>query len=301
MARSGETPGRVRGVPDPFAPQALVETYLAQLPEAQRARGIAAYLKTVVPLDRDRERQELLALIDKERARLALAGQLDLPNPPPYMVARRRRITLRIPLFDFSVPDVDGCSVAIQTSTSQASTGTWRVSIGIGSGGVTSKLSVSLKATFTAARGESKQLFLPVPAVAINKYVTQQVRPRPDTPAGLVPFPLSGQADVSLLPAAQEPVPAVRSIPASRPDGGRTVATYFLGEDASQGLSEYEYTQEATREYSVGAVGKIHDVGVDASASVALTKRLMLRIVLAGGLDYHLKALPDRPGLYWQY
>ena len=61
------------------------------------------------------------------------------------------------------------------------------------------------------------------------------------------------------------------------------------------------YEQEATREYSVGAGGKIHDVGVDASASVALTKRLMLRIVLAGGRNYHLKALPDRPGLYWQY
>lgn len=301
MARSGGTPGRLGGVPDPFAPQALVETYLAQLPEAQRARGIAAHLKRITPGDRDRERQELLALIDKERARLALAGQLDLPNPPPYIVARRREVTLRIPLFDFSVPDVDGCSVAIQTSAGQASTGTWRVSIGVGSGGIASKLLVSFKATFTAGRGESKQLFLPIPAVAINKYMTEPVRPRPDTPAGLIPIPFSGQGEVSLLPAAHDAVPAVRSIPVSRPDGGRTVTTYFLGEDASQGLSEYEYTQEATREYSVGAGGKIHDVGVDASASVALTKRLMLRIVLAGGRDYHLKALPDRPGLYWQY
>ena len=290
------------GVPDPFAPQALVETYLAQLPEAQRARGIGAYLNTIAPQDRDRERRELLALIDRERARLAQAGGPDPPGPLPAVVARRREITVRVPLFDFSVPDVEGCSVTVQTSASHASTGTWRVSVGVGSAGVTGSLLISCKATFTAGRGESKQLFLAAPAVAITKFMTEQVRPRPDTAAGLIPFPFGGPVDeVSLLPAAHEAVPAVRSIPASHPDHGPTVATYPLADDAGHGLAEYEYVQEATAAYTVGVGGTIHDVGLEASASVALTNRLMLKIVLAGGRDYRLKELPDRPGLYWQY
>jgi hypothetical protein len=271
------------------------------LPEAQRARGIAAYLNTIDPQDRDRERREILALVDNERARLA-AERVNPPHRLPLVVARRREITLRIPLFDFSVPDLEGCSVTVQTSTSQASTGTWRVSLGVGSSGVTGKLFISCKATFTAGRGESKQLFLAVPAIAIRKFMTEQVRPRPDTPAGLIPFSFAGLVDeVSLLPTAREAVPAVRSIADSQPSGGRTVAEYPLAENVGQGLAEYEYVQEATGEFTVGAGGTIHDVGVEASATVALTKRLMLRIVLTGGRDYYLKELPDRPGLYWQY
>jgi hypothetical protein len=42
-------------------------------------------------------------------------------------------------------------------------------------------------------------------------------------------------------------------------------------------------------------------VELSASAGVALTKRLTLKIVLVGGRDYRLKAMPNQPGVYWEY
>ena len=49
----------------------------------------------------------------------------------------------------------------------------------------------------------------------------------------------------------------------------------------------------------MSAGGEVYGVELSASAGVAITRRFLLKIVLAGGHDYRLKAMPDRPGIYW--
>jgi hypothetical protein len=87
-----------------------IQSYLAELPEPERNRAIADYLETVAPEDRDDEHRELLSLIDDVRSEWASVGRLDMGLR--CRVFRYKEVALRVPLFEFSAPDVEGCSIS---------------------------------------------------------------------------------------------------------------------------------------------------------------------------------------------
>ncbi len=263
-------------------------------------------MNTVKPELRGEERRAFTLLVDRMESVQRNLDRSSVSLPPPIL-EREFATTVQVPLFDFSAPPFDGCSMSVQTSTSQSTSGTWKVSLGANAS-TTKKVLISFKATFIAGPGESKRVFVPMPAGAIRQYYTPPSWREGDSfpssasfdPAGLKP--VSDSFDkVSLQPAKAELAPAVRSIPATVPEGGRVLGRYLLGQDTTRGLAEYEYTQETTTENSVGASGELHGVTLSASVGVALTKRLTLKILLAAGRDYRLKAMPGQPGVYWEY
>ena len=136
---------------DPTWSRAHLESYIAWLSDSEARDGyIVAYLETVVPRFREEEREQLLTAIDLEERRharsRALRGPLvamtrsGIPLDPPPILERRIDTTAQVPLFDFSAPPIEGCSVSIQTSTSQGGSGTWRVSLGAGRAGPARRL-----------------------------------------------------------------------------------------------------------------------------------------------------------------
>jgi hypothetical protein len=282
--------------------------YASTLDSPAREAFLDAYYGTLTDEERSSEREMSPVLLGMWRKVLSTENPSpgDLKrvfkfalNRTPQFVERHFKTTIDVPLFDFSAPEVEGCTVSVQTSSSQASSATWRVSLGMASQS-TKKVQVSLAAAFYATSGEHKRVFVPMDAVATRLY---DLDGNWANCAGtLAPHtPNHGFYHIRLLsPKSRFLVPSVRSIDPPQQVGPSTkLGNYRLAMDLTGARADYEYIYEATTGYDVTAGGRLHGVGFGTTTNVAITKRLAIKLSLVGGHNYQLMAMTDRPGIYW--
>jgi hypothetical protein len=264
------------------------------------------------------EKDQLLRLARKAKT---YAGRTP---PSGAHVERRIKVTGEASVFEFSAPDVPGAMVSVQTSVNVTTSTSWSVVLGAGVG-MESTRSVSEKVTFTAGSGETKQVFVPVPAVAVRRY---EVIPAPHQPsrwafeaflerAGYASPPTFAPVTASgfdeVLPSRLSNLhgPSVRSVDGSPrlspslarrlsflADPGQTVRIWSLSGNRSHD-TEVEWSHEGTRDYAILAGGAALGIRVNASVSVRLAANLTLRMILPAGHDYHLRLLTKAPGVNW--
>ena len=197
-------------------------------------------------------------------------------------------LNLSIPIFVLAAPDVEGCTAAVRIEKAITGEFVWGVKLfGTGLGGA-AKITVKVRAGFSAARGEVKEVFVPV-SVNAEKGVLRR-RGKSIGPAVRV------DAD-NLRPLGAV---APRLLPRETAFTlGALVERYPLAGDTTGALAEYEYLYEriAAGETEIGV--KAFGVDLSLKASVERARSMTVNYQLAGGFDYELHGLGAGDGLVW--
>jgi hypothetical protein len=241
------------------------------------------------------------------------------------VLERRKDVTLKVPLFVLGAPNVPGCEVKLEIYSSRTDIREWKVAFGQGR-----SLKTSRRSTFEAGAGEIKRIFVPVPAIAIRRYVLleenssinieplkgkafQTVEPIGRTPAGWrssrdsnEPAPgavtlISPESDIGVR---VRKIKIMRSSRRSRQPGldfplGPVQKDFYLKGDSERRRSTYEESVEGTRHFKLTAGATIFGTTVNTDAFVQLVRGISLKCTLAGGHDYHLHEMKKEPGIGW--
>jgi hypothetical protein len=197
---------------------------------------------------------------------------------------------MALPIFEFSAPDVPGCSVTIELRRRAFRSAGWKLGISTLTGGRTKYQELTTTAAFTANDGERKAVFVRVPAT--ETYV----------------FHLSDDPSVSsnedyeyeiLGPPRKQDQPAVmRHGRNSGAKLGEELAHYALRHN--DGTSRYDYSYTSGRRTELGVGTSRRGTQVSGTASVELAGTLAVSAVLAGGYDYTLHQTEAGNGLAWR-
>jgi hypothetical protein len=195
---------------------------------------------------------------------------------------------VRIPLFVLSAASVPGCTASFsreQTAEGQLS---WDVTI-FGTGlTATGSLEVSTSATFTAASGEAKVVFLPgsltvekVTALKHGRVVGRGYRVDGSR------FKSDSQPGLRLL-APSMVLPA-----------GELVSKYPLADDTTGALAKYKYSDKASASKELQLGIKAFGVDVKLKAEAKRSTSVEVTYELKGGFDYELRRFAEGDGLVW--
>jgi hypothetical protein len=195
---------------------------------------------------------------------------------------------VRIQIFVLSAARVPGCTATFATEEKSETGMSWDVTIfGTGLSG-SGSLKVTTKATFTAASGEVKVVFvqgsLTVEKVTVLKrgrvvghgYRIDGSRITPGTQPGVVTL-----AKSTLLPA------------------GGLVATYPLASDTRGAIETYKYSDTVTGKVAFQLGIKAFGADVKLKGELKRDRSAELTFQLAGGHDYELRQFADGDGLVW--
>jgi hypothetical protein len=144
-----------------------IRLYLASLPLATRSLVLTSLLRTVPEEERIAARR-LLMIPRRGQVRGDLASTAKL-------VVWEVPCVVRVPLFEFSAPGIEGCVTTLERTTRKATAKEWSFTVGGTGGGKVPSFQTSLKSSFSAAAGERKRVFLPVAALA-KRYFEPSVR-----------------------------------------------------------------------------------------------------------------------------
>jgi len=204
-------------------------------------------------------------------------------------VEERTEVSLQLPLFLISAPGIPGCSATFTTESFEGHGFGWSVTI-MGTGlGADSSVQASASATFKAASGETKVVFLP--ATVFVEKITVLDRG--------APIYNGYRIDVAGI-HKQNYAPAVMLLDAnSLPPLGRKDKDYQLGGDTSGGITTYKHTYMRTKKPFKRLGIKTHGVELELSVQSEMSKRKELVYDLRGGYDYVLHRVADWDGLLW--
>jgi hypothetical protein len=205
-------------------------------------------------------------------------------------VESRVPVDLRLPLFLLSAPGARGCSAEFTSGTGHEGNIGWSLTIaGTGLGGE-GNVAVSTSATFEAANGQRKVIFLPVTVVLETLVLSE----RSGAPLHLYRIDIAGLDE-------QDPAPGSLSLaPDTEPPLGSFVKTYPLAGDTSGTITTFGY------EYRRGKAGKLtvgvttHDVELGLTAESRMQSAVGLKFKLRSGLDYRLHKTLEGNRVLWE-
>jgi hypothetical protein len=198
-------------------------------------------------------------------------------------------VSLQLPLFLFSAPEIPGCTATFTTESTEGYGFGWSVTI-MGTGlGADSSIQTSASATFRAASGETKVVFLPT-AVFVERITVL------DRGA---PIYEGCRIDVACI-HEQGQNPAVMLLAANAlPPLGRKEIDYPLGGDTPGGITTYSRTYMRTKKPFKRLGIKAYGVELELSVQSEMSKRKELIYDLRGGYDYALHRVAEWDGLLW--
>jgi hypothetical protein len=205
-------------------------------------------------------------------------------------IEERTTIQVRLPLFLISAAAIPGCTTSFMIESTEVQDVGWSVTI-LGTGlGADSTVHASASATFRAAAGEAKLIFLPVTLVVElvsilhrGKSVSQGHR-----------------IDVSGL-SQQRANPGLLLLSAdSTPPFGRREARYELAGDPTGEIASFELMYGRTRKLPlrVGIKAFGSDLGLHFQAEIE--RRVTMAYDLRGGYDYELYRIAEGDGILWR-
>ncbi len=195
---------------------------------------------------------------------------------------------VRIPLFLLSAASVPGCTASFAREETAEGQLSWDVTLfGTGLAG-SSSLKVSASATFTAASGEAKVVFLPGSMTVEKVTVLEHGR---EAGRG---YRIDGSR------FTHDSQPGLRLLPQSVAlPGGELVSKYPLAGDSTGALAKYKYSDEhsASVELSLG----IKAFGADLKLKGEAKRNTSVEVTyeLKGGFDYELRRFAEGDGLVW--
>jgi hypothetical protein len=280
-------------------PTVSIESWLAGLSSAsQRDRYLEAYLSCIEEEHVASERIEMLALVKTARP--------SQPLTPPFVVERRVKTRIELPVFDFDVPGVAGTAVSVQLINARAVAGRQSFSAGLGVA-LGKAYSVSVYQTFTAEAGEAKRVFKRVPAVAQRRYEVGssfQVHPVPLTSEDI--RITDGESESSLdsrllrrRPPRYVHVP-FQNHPIDMNNHYPEPSSFLKNFDRrDSGVFKGGWHEEVSGQYTLTAGGSAFGLDVSTSLSATFTVGFNLELTLPNGHHYQLRRLEDRPGITW--
>jgi hypothetical protein len=198
-------------------------------------------------------------------------------------------VEVRIPLFALAAADVEGCTAKLAVAEHRSK---WVIDWGIkvfgpGLSG-TVGFTVSSTASFSAAHGETKVIFLPVSFTVESGTVTKHGKVVGTARRAEMFSVKSGALGLLLLEKGKEP------------PIGDLVQSYPLAGDTSGAVATYEYTAEkaASRKMSLGA--KVFGAELSIGTEITRNNQMVLTYGLRGGSDYELHRVTDGDGLVWK-
>ena len=197
-------------------------------------------------------------------------------------------VDLRIPLFLLSAAPVPGCTASFEREETTEGELSWDLTIfGTGLSGA-NNLKVTATATFTAASGEAKAVFLPGSMVVEKVTVLEYGR---ETGRGcridVSRFTYNSELGLSLLPSS------------ARLAAGDLVCRYPLAGDTSGALAKYKYSDERTGSIELSLGFKAFGADLKLKGQVKRSTSVEVTYELKGGFDYELRRFAEGDGLVW--
>jgi hypothetical protein len=276
----------------PLRPPVALWQLLAPLHQTERRYVIDVVFQDVPNVQRDAEIRQLWSDLPPEpRAANGRPGSTRLADHDGLTVHHTYLDTVRVSLFEFGAPAFPGCRVTMETSTVQRGSAQWSLAFkGVG-GGSKAEIKTSLRAAFSASRGERKRVFLDVPARITRVFELKNGALRP---TDLV------AAEPERKRASPTPFPGIESIPAKQPEIAGHLAPFRTAGDRTGDVHIFEFGYEKTRDVSASVQRSLHGVNVGVSASVGVTCSVKLTMELAAGHDYDLYATANGHGIGWR-
>ena len=207
-----------------------------------------------------------------------------------FIVEAREERGLRIPVFVVGAADVVGCTATVSMRREHHADLEWGVTIaGTGLAGGAS-LSLSSSATFGAASGEVKAVFVTVVVPVERVTVLEDGRRigegcRIDAAA----LRVSGEFEIAVKRLAAEAVPSP----------GRLAKRYPLAGDVPGAIATYDYAYTVSHSRTVSLGVQAFGADLHVNASVAPSRSVTVTYELIGGSDYELHELAEGCGLVW--
>ena len=204
-------------------------------------------------------------------------------------VEERARVNLKVPLFVISAARVPGCATSFTMDRTKVQDLGWSITI-LGTGlGADGTVSASASATFRAAAGETKVVFLPIEIAVERVSLLDRGKPVSQGPridvSGL--NKQAGNPGLLLLPENAMPPIGIRH------------HRYELAGDRSGAIAsfEYVYTQATSIPMKVGV--KTYGVDLGLNFQTTLNRNVKLTYDLCGGHDYDLYQTAEGDGVLW--
>jgi hypothetical protein len=207
-----------------------------------------------------------------------------------FIVEAREERRLPIPVFVVAAADVAGCTAAVSMRREHDADLEWGVTIaGTGLGGGAS-LTLSSSATFGAASGQVKAVFVTVVVPVERVTVLEDGRQigegcRIDAAA----LRVSGEFEIAVKHLQDEAVPAA----------GRLAKWYPLAGDVPGAITTYDYTYTVSRSRTVSLGVQAFGADLHVSAAISPSRSVTVTYELVGGSDYELHELAEGCGLVW--
>ena len=196
---------------------------------------------------------------------------------------------LRFPLFVISAASVPGCATSFAIEDTKDQDIGWSVTI-LGTGlGADSTVHASTSATFRAAAGEAKVVFLPVTIVVERVSIMNRGKP----------VSQGHRIDVSGL-SKQKGNPGLLLLAAdARPLFGRQEDRFELAGDTTGEIASFVVNYGRTRKLPVRIGVRAYGVDLGLSFQTAIERRVTMAYDLAGGYDYELYRTAEGDGVLW--
>jgi len=204
-------------------------------------------------------------------------------------VEDRNTIQLQLPLFTLSAPSAVGSTTEFTTSSSRTEGVTWSMSI-VGSGlSDEGRVLVSTSATFQAAEGQIKVIFLPInvvlESILIREHGGTAIR--------------GSRIDISSL-RDQYPAPGLLLLaPTARPPLGHLEQIYPLSGDPSGAVATYRYDYQRELSATTKLGVRLHGLDIGIQTETKLETSVSLSFALPSGTDYRLFRCLDGHGVLW--
>jgi hypothetical protein len=264
---------------------------LAPLHQTERQYVINVVFQDVPDGQRDAEIRQLWSDLPREpRTAGGRPGSTRLADHDGLTIHHSYLDTVRTSLFEFGAPSIPGCRVVMETSTAQQGSVQWSLAFkGLGVGSKT-EIKTSLRAAFSASRGERKRVFLDLPARVTRVFELQNAVLRP-----------TGQvaAEPERTRASDMPFPGIESMPPEQPELAGCLKHFSTVADTSDDVHTFNFDYEEAREVSASARPSSHGVNVGVSASVGVACSVKLTVELAAGHDYDMYASANCHGIGW--
>lgn len=195
---------------------------------------------------------------------------------------------VRVPLFILGCAEADGCTATFDREEMKGRSLSWNMTLyGNGASG-SRELSASASATFTAAAGQTKVVFVPLTLTLQRIIVLEADRP---IATGIQVDSSSVRADSS---------PGLRVLPPeTRLPAGPAVQRFPLAGDTTGALATYQWTYQQTSEKHLEIGLEAFNSKMTLSVGTELTTLVTLKYELRGGYDYILLSAAEGDGLLW--
>jgi hypothetical protein len=272
---------------------------LSPLDDAERRYVVDTVFQGVPPDQGETEIRRLWsALPQRPTAANGRPGSVRLAELDGVTVSHAYLDIVRVTLFEFAPPEVDGCKIITERSVSKQRSSEWSLAFPGAKGSTKSDVKTTFRSTFSASAGERKRVFVNLPTRVTRVFELKDGILRP---TGMVHVEQPRHTRASGTPA-----PGIESIPAEQPPLAHLLETYPLAGDRTVTPAEYEYTYEERREVSAhvgGSVdlGPIRGVSVGESLTVGISVTVKLKLVLAPGHNYEMYAIENGHGIGWRF